>query len=67
VGAVRRNFVRTRTTTTTDKGMLQTCDMACREFGKDYEPTYQGRALNFVEQAGELGFGLADVVGLDHA
>jgi hypothetical protein len=46
VGAVRRNFVRERTTTTTDTGLPQTCDMACREMGKDYEPKYQGRALH---------------------
>jgi len=46
VGTVRRNFVRKRTTTTTDTGLHQTCDMACREMGKDYEPKYQGRALH---------------------
>lgn len=46
VGAVRRNFMKRRATTTTDQGERQTCDMACREFGKDYEPTYQGRALH---------------------
>jgi hypothetical protein len=46
VGAVRRNFVRKRSNTQTDTGGKQSCDMACREFGRDYEPTLQGRALH---------------------
>jgi hypothetical protein len=45
VGAVRRNFVAARADTATDAGLRQTCDQACREFGRGYEPTYQGRAL----------------------
>lgn len=50
VGAVRRNYVYGRTTTATDAdqtdaGGSQTCAQACRELGKVYEPTYQGRAL----------------------
>lgn len=46
VGAVRRNYKYTRTTTTTDEGVSNTCEQACREFGKGYEPTFHGTPLH---------------------
>lgn len=45
VAAVRRNFVRERSTKGRDEGVGQTCEQACRQFGKIHEPDHQGKAL----------------------
>jgi hypothetical protein len=44
VGAVRRNFVYSRTTSGSDEGQGQSCEQACRQFGMRYSPL-TGHAL----------------------
>jgi hypothetical protein len=46
VGAVRRNFVSTRSTLSQDEGTNNNCEKACSEFGKGYTPNYKGAALH---------------------
>lgn len=46
VGAVRRNFVNSRSTTVIDEGASNSCSQACSQFGKGYEPSYRGTSLH---------------------
>ncbi|UJP05535.1 MAG: hypothetical protein LZF61_00710 [Nitrosomonas sp.] len=46
VGVVRRNYVHGRASTENDAGASQSCEQACREMGKRYEPTLQGKPLH---------------------
>ena len=46
VGAVRRNFVHSRSTTEIDEGTFNSCKQACGQFGKSYEPSYSGTSLH---------------------
>ncbi|MUG99168.1 hypothetical protein F7734_45510 [Scytonema sp. UIC 10036] len=63
VGAVRRNFVYDRGSTTLDRGNEQTCSQACGEFGKFY-PTSKGKSLT--QKVGERTFasGIGDIASL---
>jgi hypothetical protein len=45
VGAVRRNFVHSRSTIDLDEGRFNSCSQACSQFGKPYEPSYSGISL----------------------
>jgi hypothetical protein len=50
VGAVRRNFVYQRPTQvpgSVDAGLTQTCQQACTQMGKRYEPALVGAALKY--------------------
>ncbi|WP_148041030.1 hypothetical protein [Montanilutibacter psychrotolerans] len=45
VGAVRRNYMYSRTSTTADEGRFNSCAAACKQFGRQYAPTYSGVPL----------------------
>jgi hypothetical protein len=64
VGSVRRNFMfgRDAAATSDPNGVTQTCQQACQQMGKVYEPSYQGAALHrrigstvFASGMGDIG------------
>jgi hypothetical protein len=64
VGAVRRNFIFDRTTDT-DEGINNTCEMACKEFGKLYAPSYVGVPLKQKVGGGiVINSGIGDMAAL---
>ncbi|NMG18326.1 hypothetical protein [Brasilonema bromeliae] len=64
VGAVRRNFVYDRSSSTTDQGNGQTCAQACGEFGKFYSPSYKGKSLTQKVGQTTIASGLGDIASL---
>lgn len=64
VGAVRRNFVFDRSSSSSDEGNGQTCAQACGEFGKFYAPSYKGKSL--LQKVGQTtaASGLGDIASL---
>ncbi|MFL9449590.1 hypothetical protein AB0758_00360 [Tolypothrix bouteillei VB521301_2] len=64
VGAVRRNFVYDRSSSTLDQGNAQTCAQACGEFGKFYAPSYKGKSLTQKVGTTTIASGLGDIASL---
>lgn len=62
-GAVRRNYVYNRTTTTSDEGKLQSCQKACFQFGQLYKST-AGKPLHQLVGTIERTDGLGDISSL---
>jgi hypothetical protein len=66
VGSVRRNFMygRDSAATSDPNAVTQTCQQACGQMGKLYEPTYKGAALTRKVGTTVVSSGMGDIAAL---